>query len=401
MGRLSALHRDLSGAAREIPGDTGRVAPSFTSSRAARWLVPVGVLAVIAAGTTFNATSAGASSPDLPAKSAAQLLAAVAQATPQPFSGSVSESTDLGLPALPGGSSTSLSWQSLITGTHTGKVWVASPQQVRLALIGDLSESDVVRNGSDLWLWSSGDNTVDHVALPAGSQLPDKVPSSMTSLTPDVVASKLLTALDPTTQVSVDRTAMVAGRPVYELVVTPRQTGSLVASVRVAIDSETSMPLGVWVYAVGQDAPAFRSEFTSITFARPDSSVFAFSPPAAATVTERTLPDLPKSRASSPAVPRVSSEKPIVVGHGWTSVIEATGLSWLVSGAGTSGGSASGSSGAALALVLRSATPVSGTYGSGRLIESSLLTVLLLDNGKVYAGAVTPAVLEQAASSAR
>ena len=161
------------------------------------------------------------------------------------------------------------------------------------------------------------------------------------------------------------------------------------------------MPLGVWVYAVGQEAPAFQSEFTSITFARPDSSVFAFSPPAGATVTERTLPDLPTSRASSPAVPRVSGQKPTVIGRGWTSVIEATGLSSLVSGAGTSGVSASGSRGAALDLVLRSATPVSGSYGTGRLIESSLLTVLLLDNGKVYAGAVTPAVLEQAASSAR
>jgi hypothetical protein len=51
--------------------------------------------------------------------------------------------------------------------------------------------------------------------------------------------------------------------------------------------------------------------------------------------------------------------------------------------------------------LLKAATPVSGSYGSGHLIETSLLTVLLLDDGRVFAGAVTPAVLEQAASSAR
>ncbi len=391
-------------ASRRILSDTDAVAMTLTSrSRVVRWLVPVGVLAVIAAGATLNATSAGASSPDLPEKTATQLLAAVAQATPQPFSGSVTETADLGLPALPGTSSTSLSWQSLISGTHTAKVWVASPQQVRLALVGDLAESDVVRNGSDLWIWSSRDNTVDHVALPAGATKPTSATmlANLPPVTPDVAAAKVLAGLDPTTQVSVDRTAMVAGRPVYELVVVPRQTGSLVASVRVALDSETSMPLGVWVYAVGQEAPAFQTEFTDISFERPDSSVFAFSPPAGAIVTERSLPDLPTSRASSPTLPGALGQKPTVIGRGWTSVIEATGLSSLINGAASTGGSSSGSSTAALNLVLQAATPVSGTYGSGRIIQTSLLTVLLLDDGRVFAGAVTPAVLEQAASTTR
>jgi outer membrane lipoprotein-sorting protein len=371
-----------------------------TRSRKVRWLVPVGVLAVVAAGATLTAGAAGASSPDLPERSAAQLLAAVAQATPQPFSGTVTETADLGLPALPGTSSTSLSWQSLVTGTHTAKVWVASPQQVRLALVGDLSESDVVRNGRDVWVWQSGANTVDHVALPAGSGTPQAAPSAMPSITPDTVAAKVLAALDPTTKVVVDRTATVAGRPVYQLVITPLQTGSLVSSVRIAIDGETSMPLGVQVYAVGQDTPALETEFTSITFATPEASVFAFSAPAGATVTEH-VPAKTGSAPSTPSSSAAATQKPTVIGTGWTTVVEAAGLPSLVDGLPQGSGSAASQSTAALDLLLRAATPVSGSYGSGRVIETSLLTVLLLDDGRVFAGAVTPAVLEQAASTAK
>jgi hypothetical protein len=216
----------------------------------------------------------------------------------------------------------------------------------------------------------------------------------------------VLAAIDPTTRVVVDRTATVAGRPVYELVLSPKQTGSLVSSVRVAIDSETSMPLGVWVYAVGQDAPAFESSFTSITFATPDSSVFAFTPPAGATVTQHALPAEPvkgsaPSGASTMDPGTTATQKPTVIGHGWTTVVEASGLPSLVGGLPQGSGSSNGSSTAALNLLLKASTPVSGSYGSGRIIETSLLTVLLLDDGRVFAGAVTPAVLEQAASNAR
>ena len=163
--------------------------------------MPVGVVALLAVGATVTAGSAGAASPDLPQKSAAQLLAAVAQATPHPFSGTATETADLGLPALPGGSSTSLQWQSLIAGTHTAKVWVASPQQVRLALVGDLAESDVVRNGPDVWIWQSGANTVDHVVVPsrAAGSTPSTLPSEMPTITPDSAAATVLAALDPTT----------------------------------------------------------------------------------------------------------------------------------------------------------------------------------------------------------
>lgn len=410
--RPAGAFRGPLSAARGSRGDTRGVTRGWRGPRATRWLVPAGVVAVLAVGATITAGSAGAASPDLPERTAAQLLADVSKATPQPFSGTVSQSSDLGLPSLPGTSSTSLQWQSLITGSHTAKVWVASPQQQRIALVGDLAESDLVRNGTDLWVWQSGANTVDHVALPsrgAKTSAPSTLPSSVQTLTPDTAAAQVIAAIDPTTRVTVDRTAYVAGRPVYELVVSPKQSGSLVSSARLAIDSATSMPLGVWVYAVGQDSPAFQSSFTSITFAAPDASVFAFTPPAGATVTQHALPAMkPGAVRSSTFLPSGgpnsgldNPDTPVVFGHGWTTVVSASSLPLLEAGIPQGAGGSSSSSTQALDLLLKASTPVSGSFGSGRLIETSLLTVLLLDNGRVYVGAVTPAVLEQAASSAR
>ena len=43
-------------------------------------------------------------------------------------------------------------------------------------------------------------------------------------------------------------------------------------------------------------------------------------------------------------------------------------------------------------------TPVSGSYGTGQVLRTALLSVLLLDDGRMFVGAVAPTVLEQAAA---
>jgi hypothetical protein len=48
---------------------------------------------------------------------------------------------------------------------------------------------------------------------------------------------------------------------------------------------------------------------------------------------------------------------------------------------------------AILGALLKSAKPVHGTWGSGRLLTTSLVSVLATSNGKILVGAVTPAVL--------
>jgi hypothetical protein len=43
---------------------------------------------------------------------------------------------------------------------------------------------------------------------------------------------------------------------------------------------------------------------------------------------------------------------------------------------------------------------VSGSFGSGRLLQTSLVNVLVLDDGRVAVGAVTAGALEAAVASA-
>ena len=51
-----------------------------------------------------------------------------------------------------------------------------------------------------------------------------------------------------------------------------------------------------------------------------------------------------------------------------------------------------------LDALLGDASTVSGPYGSGRLLETELLSVLLLDDGRLLAGAVEPDVLTEVAA---
>ena len=43
---------------------------------------------------------------------------------------------------------------------------------------------------------------------------------------------------------------------------------------------------------------------------------------------------------------------------------------------------------------------MSGAWGSGRLLQTSLVSVLITDGGRVFVGAVQPSVLYAAASQA-
>ena len=101
-------------------------------------------------------------------------------------------------------------------------------------MIGTAQESDVVRNGRDVWMWSSTNDTADHYVLPerdtsAVSPLPADLPR-----TPQEAAALVLASLDGTTGVSTSGVDQVAGRPVYELILTPKQTDTLVARVVMA-----------------------------------------------------------------------------------------------------------------------------------------------------------------------
>lgn len=380
---------------------------AFTTRRL-RWALPAGVAAAIAVGSlTSSVTSSAAAEPNLPARTAAQLLVSLETATPPGFSGTIVETAKLGLPQLPdiggSGGDASLSLANLVTGAHTVRIWYGGQDKQRLALLGQLSESDVIHNGKDLWTYASRDRQVTHSTL-SSEQSKGFARHDVSGMTPQAAADAALKAIDPTTAVQVDRTARVAGRAAYQLLLTPKDSRSLVGSVRIALDARTSVPLRVQVFARDASSPAIQVGFTDVSFKTPNASVFNFVPPAGSTVTQGNplsgpgipggkMPQRIKDGAASPdtspgkgtSTPNASGPK--VLGKGWTAVVELQD-NGLAAGSNNPGSNLS-------AILDKIATPTQG----GRLVTSALFTVFIADDGRVYVGAVSADAIRQVAAT--
>jgi outer membrane lipoprotein-sorting protein len=366
----------------------------FRSRPALRWLVPTAAAVVVIGGGAAAGTLVASADPALPARSAAQLLVDVQTAKVDGLSGTVVESADLGLPDLSAlGGSNGSDITKLITGSNTARVWYAGDTKVRLALLGTLGETDVIRNGGDVWMWTSRDNTAEHIKVPADAGTPHAMPTDL-PVTPQEAAAKALAAIDPTTSVTTTGSAKVAGRDAYELVLAPKDTASLIGQVRLAIDAKTHIPLRVDVYAKNANDPAVRVAFQDISFAVPGAQQFTFNPPPGATVkTPKAGDAAPKTGAPIPADPKDRAAKAKadgtqVVGTGWTSVVVAK--------LPASGGDSSTNAQQLTGLV-NSLPKVSGSWGSGHLLTSALFSALITDDGRVLAGAVAPEKLYEVA----
>jgi len=371
-------------------------------SRGARWAVPAGAVVVVGGVLAGSMISVASAAPSLPQVTPAQLLASLAgKTTAPPMTGTVVETSSLGLPSLPGtGNPTSLS--SLLTGSHTIRIWYSDPTHFRVAVPQSMSESDLIRNGGSAWLWESTQNTVTHLTIPADSvqarhakNIVQK-PSAAPPMTPQQAANEVLASVGPTTTVRVDTNVTVAGEAAYQLVLAPKSSSSLVGEIRIAVDGTRDVPLRVQVFAKGSKSPAAQIGFTLISFVKPAAANFAFTPPAGATVKQQSL-----SGSSAKPAKTGQPSGAYVVGKGWLAVADLpqSVLSSVTGGkgAGPSGSGLSGDSGAIISALLRSATPVSGSWGSGRLVRTSLMSMLITNNGRVLVGAVTPQVLYQVA----
>ena len=284
--------------------------PVAMTSRRARWAVPAGAVALVAAVTAGSMVTAAAASPDLPARTPTQLLAALAShaGSPPAMSGTVVESADLGIPQLPGEQSQS-SILSLLTGSHTIKLWYADPAHVRLALPIPLGETDLIRNGGTAWVWQSSSDSVTRITLPARrSGAPDGTGTGTPApLTPQQAAQKVLAAVGPSTSVTSGPTTTVAGQDAYQLVIAPRDSRSLVGKVVIDLDAQhPGVVLGVQLFARGAASPAFQIGFTSITFGAPPASTFNFTPPPGASV-HTLVPGQPTGGTGTGPQPRLAA----------------------------------------------------------------------------------------------
>jgi hypothetical protein len=346
-----------------------------------RWLVPVGVAGIAALAAT-GVFGARAGSESLPHTTPAALIAAVQDNRTPGFSGTVVSNLSLGLPELPnvqGASDEDTSFGALLSGSHTMQVWYGGFARQRVALLGATEETDMFRNGRSVWEWSSSDGVAVHALLPARPHAAQPLPAIAGSMTPGELARRALHAMSPSTRVTVERGETVADRSAYELTLTPRTATTKIGSVHISVDGATKVPLGVQVYPRGSSAASIDVAFTSIHFGPQADRNFDFTPPPNAQVREASRPARPP--AGHPADHAVRRS-----GSGWATVIG------LKAGKATVAKYARGP-------LFKQLTPVAGSWGTGRLLDTPLVSVLVTDDGRVYWGAVQPAELYAAAKS--
>jgi outer membrane lipoprotein-sorting protein len=285
----------------------------------------------------------------------------------------------------------------LLTGSHTAEVFVDGADKQRVQVVEDLAERDVTRDGDSVWTWDSSRKEATHLTLPdsTGVPAPTSLPDgSAVPQTPAELASALLAAVEPTTTVTATDNVEVAGRTAYQVVLTPDDPATLVGSATLTVDSETGVPLKVVVAAKGQADPAVSVGFTSVDFRTPSSDVFAFTPPAGADVTEVAVPARDDARADQARPATGQAPERTVLGSGWSTIVGVTPPA-SDPGAPSAGSSPTGPASDPSALLDQVLTPVEG----GSVLQTSLVSVFVGDDGRVWAGAVDADALRAAVAA--
>ncbi|MFJ8786275.1 outer membrane lipoprotein carrier protein LolA [Streptomyces sp. NPDC102476] len=387
--------------------------------KAARYVVPGTVVGIAAATIGLVPALADSGDPDLPKISAQELIEKIAASDVQQLSGTVKITTDLGLPDLGGlenslgsaagpsgsgdGSSADPSTKltELASGTHTLRVAADGENRQKVSLLENAAEYSLIHNGKDVWGYDSKSNSVFHTtASESDGKQKEELPA-----TPKDLAEEALKASDKTTSVTVEGTAQVAGRDAYRLVIKPKDEGSTVGQITVAVDSKTGLPLKFTLTPASGGSAVVDAGFTQVSFAKPAASTFDFTPPKGAKVEEGDAAKTPEhSRGSerSEGFGKGSAHEPgkggpeglNVIGDGWDSI-----ATFDTGGQGVPSGSEVG--GDVGGFLDSLGDKVSGKFGEGTVFKTRLINALITDDGKVYVGAVTKDALVKAADAAK
>ena len=279
-----------------------------------------------------------------------------------PLTGTVVESAASACPTCRGERLTR-SLTSLLTGSHTVRIWYADASHFRLAVPGMESESRSHRERRTAWYWQSSTNSVDPLLCcprraPPARQARDARhhPAAGRPAGPGRGRARHRVTVQSNVRWPARRPTSWCSRP--------GAPDSLVGQVRIAIDAAHNVPLRVQIFARRASSPAFQVglHFDLVRAAR--RLELRLHPAAAAKVRR------PRSAAgwSGPGAPRTARVRPRCIGKDWlaVAVLPARALSearrvWRLTG-GVAGSAAQSPS---------SATP-GGSAGEHRRVRAAV-----------------------------
>jgi hypothetical protein len=346
---------------------------------ARRWAVVAAVIAILVAVPLVRAALPVGTPRVDPAVLRARILASAGV----PYQGYVDAHGTIVLPALPQLGEVS----QLFGGSTSMRVWRASPEAWRVAVLDPVGERDTYRAGKDTYTWDFSRNLWTQVV----GDLPARLPAAPDLLPPDL-ARRLLADAAPGDTLTTLPSQRVAGVAADGLRFTPGDPDTTIGRLDVWADPATGLPLQVDLAGV------FSSRFLDLGKDPPDAKVLIPDAAASSGFTTTSQND-------------VTAALNIVAGPGLPgSLAGKTRLPGSVAGLGVYGSGLSrfvvtpvpGRVGQRTLDAVRDAggAPVAGGYA----LQSTVLTVLVVRPTRrtyVLAGFVSPELLGRAATELR
>ena len=361
-----------------------------------RWTaVGAGIAALCALPGVIGALPVSAA-PVAPTALKARILAAA----DHPYQGLVSSAGALAVPSLPQLGAVS----SLLGGVTSIRTWFAAPDQWRTDVDGLTGEQDMYQTSAGTVSWNFETGQITQVVGNPSVRLPrpqDVVPAQL--------GQRLLRTAGPSDRLSALAPLKVAGISAAGLEIRPASADSTIGRIDIWADPATGVPLQVAVYARGAARAELTTRFLDVQLTEPAVADVTFAPAlglpiATATTSDvtslldnRALIPLPTSLAGLPASASLKGYGAAVSGYG--SGFSTFAVLYLGDRLGDSAMSAATSGGAAPVTF---GTDGVGAPGTGRLIQTPLLSVVIargqrFDQVFLLAGLTTPDVLVRAA----
>jgi outer membrane lipoprotein-sorting protein len=239
-----------------------------------RLIVLVIAVVVVAAGSTAIAVAAGGGGPTPPPKPLDQAIhAALGAPAPKGITARVKFTNNL----FPSGALLGSAGSALMSGA-SGRLWATNDGRGRIELQSDAGDAQIVWNSSTVSVYDASSNTVYRANLPAhpsGASDGGATPalSEIDSFLEELGTHATISEAQPTD---------IAGRPAYNVALSPKHDGGLLASAQLAWDAEQGVPLRIAVLAQGSKSPVLELTVTNISYGSVPASDVNVQPPAGA-----------------------------------------------------------------------------------------------------------------------
>jgi hypothetical protein len=323
--------------------------------------------------------------------SAAALRARILRSANVPYQGYTESDVDLDLPSLPDLGDVS----SLLDGITDQYAWYRSADHWRADIITATGETDTYQTSQGTFQWSYSANLLTHIV---GAQ-PVRLPQA-SDLLPPALALRLLSFASSATRISRLPSQRVAGVDAAGLRLAPNDPNTTIDAVDIWANPASGLPLQVDIIGSGASQPVLVSRFLEVSESRPSLAVVTPDPAPSVGNTTTQLPDisgllnrfgpsLPGQIAGMNRVPAPSGLNDVAAYGSGFSRFAVLPLPNRVGQSALNAAEDAGAGGLSL------------SGGNGALIETSLLTVLLVQSqsgGPVYllTGAVAPTLMIRA-----